>query len=212
MSNKQVMKNIIKKKMNDDVYNTIIERNEIKSRMSVSSILKYSTAVCAVVTLGVLLNKNFNTNDLEKNKNSIVINNIEGVGSLKIDARTENNDERLDVLKNIVLPKGVEETNSYKIFIKGDSNKYDKLNSYVYYYDKGEKSIRIALSNTSEPVRDYMYDDKGIESNINNINLIISKYENSYYTKFKYNNYNFDIETNNITENELLNVLKSIIK
>ena len=49
-------------------------------------------------------------------------------------------------------------------------------------------------------------------SNINNLELKIFKYNELYFTKFNYKGINFDIETSNITEQELTDLLVSIIK
>ena len=71
----------------------------------------------------------------------------------------------------------------------------------------------IAFSDKYEPLRDYFFDDKGSKiSKINDIELKIYKYENSYMTSFTYNNINFDIETNDISEQEFINLILSIIK
>ena len=40
----------------------------------------------------------------------------------------------------------------------------------------------------------------------------LCKYTNIYFTEFKFKDYNFDIETENITEEELLTLLLSIIE
>ena len=60
-------------------------------------------------------------------------------------------------------------------------------------------------------MRDYYFKD-GKASKINGLELIVYQYENLYMTNFKYKNLNIDIETSNITEEELLALLQSIIK
>ena len=71
----------------------------------------------------------------------------------------------------------------------------------------------IAFSNEYEPLRDYFFGDEGSKvSKINDFELTIYRYENSYMTTFKYNDINFDIETTDITEQEFIDLLVSIIK
>ena len=60
-------------------------------------------------------------------------------------------------------------------------------------------------------MRDYFF-EKGKTSRINGFNLIIYQYEKSYITRFTYDDLNIDIETNNITQDELIALLESIIK
>ena len=71
--------------------------------------------------------------------------------------------------------------------------------------------ITIAYSESNTPIRDYFIDD-GKSSIIKNTNLVISKYNTMYIVTFKYNDIYFDIETSNIEENELIDLLESIIK
>ena len=47
---------------------------------------------------------------------------------------------------------------------------------------------------------------------INGVELKIYKYEDIYFTEFKFNDYYFDIETSKITEQELSDFLLSIMK
>ena len=46
----------------------------------------------------------------------------------------------------------------------------------------------------------------------NKSELFIFKYENIYFTEFIYNGVNFDIELQNVDKEELVVLLKSIIK
>ena len=46
----------------------------------------------------------------------------------------------------------------------------------------------------------------------NGVELKIYKYEDIYFTEFKFNDYYFDIETSKITEQELSDFLLSIMK
>ena len=99
------------------------------------------------------------------------------------------------------------------IYIKDSNDKYNKLNNYLVSAYTENKSINIAFSKDSEPLRDYFFDDNGDKYvTINGENIKIYSYENSYMTVFSYNGVNFDIETSNIDINEFVNILKVIIK
>ena len=72
--------------------------------------------------------------------------------------------------------------------------------------------IRVAYSKEHKPITDFYVSENGSKITIiNNIELKIYKYASNYYVAFYYNDYNFDIETLNITEDELINFLKSIL-
>ena len=91
------------------------------------------------------------------------------------------------------------------------SNEYHK-HDYVFEYRKdNDGEIIIALCKEEEPLRDYFFEFKGKKSQIGNTDLEISQYNNKYMATFKFDNVYYDIETTNITENELLELLQSIL-
>lgn len=91
------------------------------------------------------------------------------------------------------------------------SNEYRK-HDYVFEYRKdNDGEIIIALCKEEEPLRDYFFEFKGKKSQIGNTELEIAQYNNKYMATFEFNNVNYDIETTDITENELLELLQSIL-
>ena len=122
-----------------------------------------------------------------------------------------------NILKDgITLPKDLTKENGYAIYTKNSkTGKYTNLNSYVYEYfnSSSKRKIRLAFSKTEKPLRNYYFDTEKVKkSYINNYELIIYQYSDNYYTEFIYKGYNFDIETTNITKDELTSLLKSILK
>ena len=187
--------------------------------------------ICLAIILGNILfinykndeNKSLNSKDSysdSKEKIEIYINNIDKLGATLIDAdvkvvNEEENSIWISILSNIVIPEQLEKKESYMLYTRKDKESpYDILNSYVYNYYNEEtlSSIRISFSNKNKPLRDYHFSEEGAkETTINNVKMKIFKYENIYFTEFNYKDYNFDIETTNITQDELINLLKSII-
>lgn len=114
------------------------------------------------------------------------------------------------------IPDKFTQTNFYTVKIPGykDANLSDeyKKHDYVFEYKtENNGEIRIALCKEEEPLRDYFFEFKGKKSKIGNTELEISQYNNNYMVTFEFNNINYDIETENITENELLELLQSIL-
>lgn len=108
------------------------------------------------------------------------------------------------------------QTNFYTVKIPGykDANLSDeyKKHDYVFEYKtENDGEIRIALCKEEEPLRDCFFEFKGKKSKIGNTELEISQYNNNYMVTFEFNNINYDIETENITENELSELLQSIL-
>lgn len=102
--------------------------------------------------------------------------------------------------------------------IYGRKNKSDKeynvFNCYniVYINREDNKEININFSRKNKPFRDYHFDDVAFYSIINDTKIKIFKYEDIYFTEFIYNGVNFDIELQNVDKEELVVLLKSIIK
>ncbi len=114
------------------------------------------------------------------------------------------------------IPDKFIETNFYTVKVPGykDTNLSDeyKKHDYVFEYkSENDGEVRIALCKEEEPLRDYFLEFKGKKSKIGNTELEISQYNNNYMVTFQFNNVNYDIETTNITENELLELLQSIL-
>lgn len=114
------------------------------------------------------------------------------------------------------IPEKFEYVGFHSLSIRGYKdanlpNEY-RLHDYVFEYrtdSYGE--IRIAICKGESPLRDYYFMFEGKKSKIGNTELEISKYEDQYLVNFEFNNINYDIETSNITEDELLELLTSII-
>ncbi len=128
--------------------------------------------------------------------------------------------ENIEILENIKIPEDFNNTKYNLIYVDNEKNKmeekeYSQLNNYNYIYNntKNQRSINISFSNENKPIRDYFFTEENSEvSKINNVELKIYNYEKSYFTEFIYKGYYFDIETCDITQEELINLLTSIIK
>ena len=133
-----------------------------------------------------------------------------------------------ECLKDLKLPKDFNTTRIYKILGRENQNWNEEIKESDYnilecwqinYYnnDKSDtRSISIFLSDKGIPGTYNCIPPKVkdcIPSKINNVELIIYEYsgENSYLVEFSYKGYGFSIETNGITEDELVELLQSII-
>ena len=213
-----------KKKNKKEFYIKIIRNKKIIYGLS---------SACAVFILGVgiLAVQKKSNNNVTKAENEIMvssrnmnvmleINPMQGTSMAKLDADVQTVEinslpEKFEFINNIALPSEYKLDNSYELFTRENFNttEYSLLHDYVFNYSKDcENSIKVAFSEVEEPIRDYFLDDSKKVSKIGDVNVIISKYEKMYVATFKYKEINFDIETNGITEEELVNLLESIIK
>lgn len=231
MTNKEKLKKSISNDFSkENNYNEIIKKIEGEDMKIKNNVWKWSLVpMCLVaIIVGVLFINSKNSNNLlspvtpyidKENNVKLNINSLDKVGARKIDANIKeiSTNELPEILKDgITIPKDLDKDNATAIYTRKDQNsEYDILNCYVYNYynEKDDKNIRIAFSETNKPVRDYHFSEENSkETIINNVKITIFKYNDIYFTEFSYKDYNFDIETNNISEQELSNLLVSIIK
>lgn len=188
------------------------------------------SSICAVFILGIGIfvgvNKNLlpgNTVDIGKTDANdgveLNINKIKDMSMTSLDAdvktiELENLPEEFTFIENLQIPEEYNFENGYTVYTREntDTAEYDVLHDYILNYSKDDlNDIKIAFSGIEAPIRDYFIGDGDKISKIGNVELKVSQWENMYIVTFEYNDIYFDIETTGITENELVNLLKSII-
>ncbi len=223
MKNKEVIKMVFDDKFNRDTMKKDILKRSVKDKKKPYYILKYAGGLCLILVLVLIFMKQDNSFELKvpiTGEQNIYINELSEaqMGLIDADIKTISNDINVpwySMFDGIEIPSDVDKFHGYAIYTrKTRDGEYNILNCYVYDYFnlEDDKNIRIAFSSEYEPVRDYYFEDIGNISIINNIELKIYKYNDSYMARFQYQGYKFDIETQGITEKEFITLLKSIIK
>ena len=225
--------------MFEEEFNIETMKQEILSKekekhMNLKTIFKWSAVpICLVAIIGVILlystnNRNlkpniYRPNIVNKDNIDMFINDISNTSNTKIDADIKVVDgvnvpyyEWMKFLGDLKTPVDFDENGLFVVYTNKDKNddSYSYLNNYVYNcYGKENRSIKISFSKENKPIRDYYFEEiEGKTSKINNVDLKVLKYNKSYFTEFTYKEINFDIETSNITEEEFIDLLLSIIK
>lgn len=233
MNNKEKLKNAMEQDFNpQNYYNEIIEKLEKGEKMKKKNIWKWSLVpICLVVVIsGVLfLNSQEKSKNILENKpyidkdNNITLNinditnKTVGITRLDADIKTITGSDINFPLpyQSVSIPNDLNQSYKYFVYTKDnkDSDDYSILNNYIIEYSNGlSRTIKVAYSKEYQPIRDYYFSDEGSKTTINDVEFIVYKYEDVFFTKFKYNEYNFDIETSKITEQELSTFLLSILK
>lgn len=103
----------------------------------------------------------------------------------------------------------------YSVDVPADDTGTEYIpHDYVFEYQTEKNGeVKIAICSDEKPLRDYfiVYDNPK-QSEINGISAVIYGYQCTYITEFSYKNINYEIETKNITLEELENLLVDIIK
>ena len=217
-------------------------RKNIKEEIAISNIRKefgmktnrnkkiiyIISSVCAVfiLAIGILVgteqvNDNIGEKINQKLNIKLNINKIKDMEMTKLDldvkiVESKELPEKFNFMEKIKIPSEYKFKDSYNVYTRKDIDiaEYNVLHDYVFNYQKDDSSneIKIAFSEVEEPLRDYFIDDKYKTSQIGDAEIIITQYEQMYMASFKYKDIYFDIETNGITENELVELLVSIIE
>lgn len=210
-------------------YTSIRKKMERGNKMN--KIFKYSlmpmAIVIAITSVFLLNKKNSTINVLDsnvKNNDVIIVNSIDNNfdnAKLDIDGRSEDitTDDLYKIyplLKDIVVPDDYNIDGIIKCYLfNDDTGKYDKLYGYNIIYSGGNnKYIDIfILIDTTKRLRCFSIDTDEMKSSIiNGNNIKIMGEDKYYYAIFSYNNINFDIETTGISEEEFIQLIKSMVK
>ena len=100
----------------------------------------------------------------------------------------------------------------YLVYIKNEeSGKYDILHDTVESFRGNDRGVNVSYSPLDEPIRDVDI-PKGTSSNINGIEVMISRDDETFIVQFQYQNLYYDIESFNLTLAEVLVIVKSLIE
>ena len=231
--------NILKEKVKANVKEKIAILNirkefDMKANKN-KKIVYIITSACAVLVLcmGIIIGTNNGglesiyqialekTNTLNQEEsltNELNINKLKSLAMLSLDAdikiiKLEDLPEKFKFIENISLPEEYKLEESYTVYTRDNKevDEYNILHDYVFNYAKDNNKIKIAFSELEEPLRDYFIEGGDEISKIGDAEFIIYQSEEMYIVTFNYQNINFDIETTGITEDELVNLLQSII-
>lgn len=103
----------------------------------------------------------------------------------------------------------------YSMNVPSDAARTEYIpHDYVFEYQtESGGEAKIAICSAEEPLRDYFIKcDNPKQSEINGISVVIYGYQGTFMVEFSHENINYDIETNNITIEELEDLLVGIIE
>lgn len=241
MSNKKVFKKLYSEKINkDNNYKAILERIE-NSRKS-STWKKVLIPVCSLMIVfglisinvnkksdsfksneqiedmnrdyDIYINMNTNTNSVTSSFSSEEMYDV--VDSKKVDTDYEKLIQSSDYsfLIDLKIPDDLNDRQYKEVYVKENtSSDYNLLKNYEFIYqNNGVRKVVILVSDKYEIIKNDSFEDNIKVSKINDVDVIVYQEGNSYISTFIYNSKNFNIRTNNIDEEELINLLTSIIK
>lgn len=233
MKNNELIEKIRKNIKEEIAVSNIRKEFDMKTNKN-RKILYAISSICAVFILGIgifigtgkMNNTGLEIGKTEVNKNkeeSLVvelnINKLKIMEMLDLDADIKTIDidklpEEFKFMENLLIPEEYEFENSYTVYTRENINieEYNILHDYILNYRKDDlNDIKIAFSKVEKPLRDYFIQDGDKISKIGDVELNISQWEEMYIVTFEYEDIYFDIETTGITENQLVDLLESLI-
>lgn len=226
MKNKKIFKNVYQEKLNKDKnYEEIIKRLNNKKTNETKYYKFANVCLIAIISFSfslLFISKTNSIHQLNNDKNKDIIN------INKIDTTSDGNNFEYpekapiydeisdladylfirDVFDYLDLPSDFKKDYTIKTIYTNNQ----KINHYesLFQNSNGTRSIVISFSKENKPLNRYA-SSSNVLSKINGVELIIY-YRSDYIAEFYYKDINYLIETKNITEDELIKILKSIIK
>lgn len=233
MKNNELREKIRKNIKEEIAVSNIKKEFDMKTNKN-RKILYAISSICAVFILGIGIfigTGKMNNTGLEIGKTEVNINKEESLvvelninklkvmemASLDADIKTIDIDklpEEFKFMENLLIPEGYEFENIHTVYTRENINieEYNILHDYILNYKKDDlNNIKIAFSKVEQPLRDYFIQEGDKISKIGDVELKISQWEEMYIVTFEYEDIYFDIETTGITENQLVDLLESLI-
>lgn len=233
MKNNELREKIRKNIKEEIAVSNIRKEFDMKTNKN-RKILYAISSICAVFILGIgifietgkMNNTGLEIGKTEVNKNkeeSLVvelnINKLKVMEMADLDADIKTIDidklpEEFKFMENLLIPEGYEFENIHTVYTRENINieEYNILHDYILNYKKDDlNNIKIAFSKVEQPLRDYFIQEGDKISKIGDVELKISQWEEMYIVTFEYEDIYFDIETTGITENQLVDLLESLI-
>lgn len=193
---------------------------------------KLNTQLSANPSVGVEDPDNHESTTQPKSKNVLLVNAVDGIVSADMDVQFTHYPDPAeagndDVLKQFEAAIGfsygdftakIPDVFVKKSFYSVDSHGYATGTEYIPhdyvfgYQTENGGDIKIAICAEEEPLRDcFIMCDNPNRSEINGNSVVILGYQDYFLVRFSWENVNYDIETSNITLEELEHLLVGIL-
>lgn len=184
-------------------------------------VLKYGIVPCGII-LGILIGVlviHFKNNKQEKvyyQESDIIINQIEHDEGMSRDLDIQRVDHLCDCIfsdhMGFSLPDDLIINNDYGIYVRDNNGDYTLLHDIGYeFIGDDNRKVVIAYSTIGEVLRDYFFEREEKISKILGYDVVINQYKNQYFITFRYDDKYYDIETNLLTKEEMLNLVVGIL-
>ncbi len=235
MKNKTI-KNTFDEKINKkEIYNNVLKTRESRNKFSITHQFAISVTLIILVAVSIILvnsnSRNINAfiGSSSNTKPSIYINEMDKdytttySYSSKVTSSDFNTNEILEnqntsselkditLEKKLAIPNDLKQISVEKLYEKEEDK--EAIPYIVALYESETKDRKIIIESSLYDIRIKKYDtSKTKSSRIKNIELIIFKEDKEYTSIFKYQNNYYRIITININEDELIELLNSIIE
>lgn len=114
---------------------------------------------------------------------------------------------------NLTIPWSFNSLNFNEAYlVYENTNDINDIRDIRYLFSKDNKEFVLVRSEQGEPLKDYSFKSNNQVSYIMGMCMVINQYENKYFVSFVNNHFYYDIESANINQDELMVLLKEIIR
>lgn len=229
MSNKTI-KNIFNEKIDKkEIYNNVLNKSNKNNHLLIVSIVTATIIIfCLIISINSDIYTKYSHVKTVHDESSININQVEnidieystssneGLYTFDIEYKNENNVNTSYSKKESYTIQDIEIPSDLILVTDKKIDNYNNIkNNTIYeieYKNKtNSRKLKIIYSEFSEIIDDYQSSNPS-KSKINNTEITLLKYENTYRALFEYKNKYYRIESFDITEEEFITLIKSIIK
>lgn len=142
-------------------------------------------------------------NELSASERETILNGFEAAVGLSYDEFTAK------------IPDTLVSKSFYTVNIPSDASRTEYItHDYVLEYQaENDGAVRIAICSTEAPLRDcFIVCDNPKQSEINGVSMVIYGYQDTFIAEFSWKDINYEIETRNITLEELEELLSGIVE
>ncbi len=183
-------------------------------------VLLYGLVLCVIILgilIGVIVIRSKEDEKVFGEDSDIIINQVTNYEEIANDSDVRIISSICDCVRGghlgYKLPDDIKFINDYGIFIKDSEGNYSVLHDEVFEFSNSkDRWVNIMYSLIEEPLKDYVMASKREISSINGVNVIIYQYENMFMVDFQYKDKYYNIQTSNISKDELISLIKGILK
>lgn len=210
-----IIKKVIKKTFEEEfnkekMREEILLKAESKRHLSLNILFKFAIPICVFTLVVLTFSNNHN-----KMSDKVYINELKNRTDIsRMSNVTEKNNVDISdfkILDKKVMPSDFKEEKYRKAYTGNIQEEIDANYIFTSIGNNG-RYLEISFGKNRDLSKNYAAEMTIKKSKINDIEMVLYQYDTFYIGTYFYQDYYFDVQTYNMTEEEFINLLKSITR